>query len=439
MAGYNSLDGTTMTEHDLLDLPREQWDFDGAVISDWTATRSTAAAATAALDLAMPGPDGPWGEQLVRAVREGTVPEAAIDAKVLRLLRLAARVGALDGVPPAVTIDEQSPEPDAPVMRDLLREAAAAGMVLLRNQDGVLPLQVGSVRRIAMLGPSAAVARSQGGGSAAVFPPHAVSPLDGLPHALGEQVQVTHTAGVHLVDGVQPVTSAQVHDPVNGEPGLRLRFLDADGAELADEHRLSGRLGWMGPAFQPGAAAVELEAVLNVDVGGQWALGFAGVGPLRLELDGEPLLEEDVDPPSGEEFEAFMAPARRQVDVELVEHQQAHLRLRYHPRDVEMVAVELCAAPPRRTAAEELELAVEQAAEADVAIVVVGTTEHDRERGLRPQHAGAPGGPGRAGRAGGGRQPAHDRRGQLRRAGAAAVARAGPGRAAHLVRRAGAR
>ncbi|MDF2740338.1 MAG: hypothetical protein K0S88_1706, partial [Actinomycetia bacterium] len=96
MAAYNSVNGTTATEHPLLgEVLKDQWGFAGVVMSDWYAARSTEPAANAGLDLVMPGPGGPWGDQLIAAVRSGRVPEAAVDDKVLRLLRLAARVGAL--------------------------------------------------------------------------------------------------------------------------------------------------------------------------------------------------------------------------------------------------------------------------------------------------------------------------------------------------------
>src|SRR5690349_25098085 len=99
MAAYNSVNGSLMTEHTRLlrDVLKGEWGFTGVVVSDWSAARSTLPTAEAGLDLAMPGPSGPWGDALVKAVRSGAIPEELIDDKVLRLLGVARRVGA---VPP---------------------------------------------------------------------------------------------------------------------------------------------------------------------------------------------------------------------------------------------------------------------------------------------------------------------------------------------------
>ncbi len=98
MAGYNAVNGTTMTANALLTDPlKSEWGFDGVVVSDWGAVRGTTDTARAGLDLAMPGPDGAWGEALARAVAEGAVPEPTVDDKARRLLRLAAWLGALGG------------------------------------------------------------------------------------------------------------------------------------------------------------------------------------------------------------------------------------------------------------------------------------------------------------------------------------------------------
>ncbi|TMR07928.1 glycoside hydrolase family 3 protein, partial [Nonomuraea turkmeniaca] len=176
MTAYNSVNGTTMTEHSELvnGVLKGEWGFDGFVVSDWTAVRSTEAAAMGGTDVAMPGPYGPWGEKLEAAVREGRVPEAVVDDRIRRILRLASRVGALrtpdaPAFPPTGTpaIDGAS----------LARELAARAFTLLTN-DGVLPLQ--GAPTIAVIGSAANEARVMGGGSAQVFPDRIVSPLEGL-------------------------------------------------------------------------------------------------------------------------------------------------------------------------------------------------------------------------------------------------------------------
>ncbi|MGW2149198.1 glycoside hydrolase family 3 N-terminal domain-containing protein, partial [Nonomuraea bangladeshensis] len=114
MSAYNGVNGVTMSENELLAEPlKGEWGFDGVVVSDWGAVRSAVASACAAQDLVMPGPDGPWGEALVAAVRAGEVPEPAIDDKVRRLLRLAARVGALPGFPAPSTTAPSTTAPSA--------------------------------------------------------------------------------------------------------------------------------------------------------------------------------------------------------------------------------------------------------------------------------------------------------------------------------------
>ena len=97
MAAYSGVNGHTMTESPLLDsILRDEWGFDGLVVSDWTAVRSTVQAANAGTDLAMPGPNPLWQAPLVAAVGDGKVSPDTIDDKLERLLRLAWRAGKLD-------------------------------------------------------------------------------------------------------------------------------------------------------------------------------------------------------------------------------------------------------------------------------------------------------------------------------------------------------
>lgn len=211
MAAYNGVDGAPMTESPLLrEVLKDEWGWDGLVVSDWGAVYGTEESASAALDLAMPGPSEHWGEPLLAAVREGRVPEAAIDDKVRSLLRLAARVGALDGHPAAAG----RPSPGTVEQgAALAREAATAAMVLVRNDGDLLPLANDNLSRVALLGPGALEARPLGGGSATVFPPYVVSPLEGLRSALGDRVELVTAPGASSATTCAPPAPANSPSP----------------------------------------------------------------------------------------------------------------------------------------------------------------------------------------------------------------------------------
>ena len=147
MAAYNRVNGFPATEHDpvLNDIVKGEWDYSGLVVSDFFAVHSTAPSINGGLDMVLPGPFGPWGEQLVGAVESGEVDVAVVDDAVRRLLRLADRVGGL-GEPrewPDI------PAPTDPDRRESLLRWAVAGMTVLIN-DGTLPLAADS--RIALIG-----------------------------------------------------------------------------------------------------------------------------------------------------------------------------------------------------------------------------------------------------------------------------------------------
>ena len=160
-----------MTENDLLETPlNSEWGFDGVVISDWTAVRSLGSI-PAAQDLAMPGPAPAWAD-LVDAVRDGRVEEADIDRKVLRILLLAERVGALEG---SSTVEPAPLDGVGVRARGRHRGNRAARATTACCRWMPRPLD-----RIAVIGHNAREARTQGGGSATVLPEHIVSPLDGI-------------------------------------------------------------------------------------------------------------------------------------------------------------------------------------------------------------------------------------------------------------------
>ena len=390
MAAYNKVNGTTMTEHPMLrEVLQQEWGFDGVTMSDWFATRSTVAAGRAGLDLAMPGPRGPWGGALVEAVRRGEVPESSVDDKVLRLLRLAARVGALDGVS---GVADAAPA-DGDKVASTLREAAAAGFVLTRN-DGVLPLDVSAVRRVAVIGPNAATARTLGGGSATVHPPYTVSPLDGIRAGLGESVQVDHAPGVTAHSRVPQAGAPHTWQPDGSGPGVRVAFLDASGTELGSERRSGGSFNWMG-GFGAGidtSSVKQIQVSTRVRAGdpGTYRVGASGVGRFQLSLDGEPRLDRTLElPPGADLVEALMTPPQATVDVDLaagemvgvvLTHDTGALRTGVDGMDLPAV-FQINLQPPVLADDDAIAEAVALARAADVAVVVVGTNEEVESEG----------------------------------------------------------
>ena len=384
MAAYNGVNGSTMTESPLLgEVLKGQWGFDGVVMTDWFAGRSTEAAGNAGLDLLMPGPSGPWGEKLVAAVEQGRVPAAAVRDKVRRLLVLALRVGAVEGSYPRV------PEPwPADRVAGELRSAAAAGFVLARN-DGILPLERESLTRVAVIGPDAAHGRTLGGGSATVFPPYTVGPLEGLRRVLGEDVEVTWDQGVSSTDRIAPLPPAWLVD------GALVRFLDAAGEELGRESRDATSLTWLGELTEtlrvPDVDVVELTARVTVPRDGLYLLGVAGVGPFRLCVDGEVVLDTTVSLPAGvDPVEGMMRPPQEVVGVRLRAGTSTEVVVRHRPAptggfgdaDVATVTFKLLLAATPVPDDDLLDEAVAAAAAADVAVVIVGTTSEVESEGF---------------------------------------------------------
>jgi beta-glucosidase len=404
MAAYNGVNGSPMTQSPLLrDILHGEWGYDGLVMSDWTAAHATEAAAQAALDLAMPGPAslyGPWGDALLEAVGKGTVDQALIDEKVVRILRLAARVGALTDTPAPPGLP--TPTPDSVGVAQELRAAAAAGFVLARN-DGILPLsrsvspgQLGPLGpdrrlRVAVIGPNAEVARTMGGGSATVFPPYTTSPLDGL-RAAG--LHVTYAPGVtsHLRAG--PARAPWLLRP--GRPfdpgtGAEIRFFAESGELAGSQLRDGATFMWLSGFPSSGVTApvarLEVRCVIRATVGGVYQLGVSGLGRYRLLVDGAEVFAATLALPENAEItEALMRPPQHLAPVELAAGQSVDVVAEH---DVDSspfgglgTLLQLNLVPPHGTDDEEIAAAAALAAASDAAVIVVGTTAEVESEGF---------------------------------------------------------
>ncbi|MFZ3561775.1 beta-glucosidase family protein [Streptomyces sp. BH055] len=371
MAAYNRLNGVPCTAHaDLLAIVKDEWGFDGLVVSDYFALQDTLGPALAGLDLEMPGPAIHFGDRFAEAVARGDVPRERLDDAVERLLRLARRVGAVEGTERQVADPAAYVEPDA--AEEALVDAAAASFVLARNESDLLPLDTGAIRRLAVLGPNADRPCYQGATFGRIRPARdAITPLQALRERFGPHCEIAHERGVDTTPaaslGAFPVTTP------DGRPGIRLEHVRG-GRTVLTEDRADSAFIWFGevpgagPTAEPGV--LRLTAVLTPDIDGVWTLGAGGSGVTVLSVDGAVVAERKAPAPQdvmGQVARAETATARVElragepvtVMVEMTSQEGARVQ-----------ALTVTCAPPARPGA--LERARRAAAGADAVVLVVG-------------------------------------------------------------------
>ncbi|MFG1994756.1 beta-glucosidase [Actinoplanes sp. NPDC048988] len=377
MGAYNDVNGQAATEqqHVNNEIVKGEWGYPGLIMSDWFATKTAAAAANGGLDLVMPGPDGPWGDALVAAVEAGEVKEAVIDDHLGRLLLLASRVGALG--------DQRDwpsslPSPSSAVRREQLTRLAAAGMTVLKNDGGTLPLERSS--SVALIGRHAVETIDMGGGSAQVNPPHQVSVREGLRELLGDRVSVTD--GVEVRTRPVPARNGFLTAPSNGQPGIDVTIYDATGNELETRYcALAKTMIGMDDDFAAPAASARLSGVVAAT--GPVELGVLGVGdwstpvaePFALRVSGGGIGEEVLTPPA----RTFVVESPGSLLFEATVAFE------------DMGLYGLVGNMASRETVDVIDDAVRAAAAADVAVVVVGLTEEQETESVDKTTLALPG------------------------------------------------
>ncbi|MGX2993411.1 glycoside hydrolase family 3 C-terminal domain-containing protein [Streptomyces sp. JNUCC 64] len=217
MSSYNRVNGVyTSEDASLFSILREEWGFDGLVVSDWGGITDRVAAAAAGVDLEMPSTGSLGPDKLVDALRAGRIDEDVLDRIVDRLAGLGSRIST--ETPEAVDLDDH---------HELARAAAERAIVLLKNEGDLLP--IASRRSIAVIGELARSPRFQGGGSAFVSAARVDSPLD--------EIRAVHGSGVryergYTLDGGEDASLAKAAEVLAAEADVVVLFL---GLPLADE------------------------------------------------------------------------------------------------------------------------------------------------------------------------------------------------------------
>lgn len=230
MCAYNAINGTFCSENKMLltNILRDEWKSDAFVVTDWGAIKDQAKGVAAGLDLEMPGGPNATGEEIVEAVKAGTLDESDLDKTVLRLLQFVK--DSVEQRRPGATIDRDA-------CRKLARKLAGECAVLMKNEGSLLPLKEN--QKVAFIGEFADKPRYQGAGSSHINAPHAVSALEtagnAVIYARGYDAHSDVTDEAMLKEAVETAKKADVAVIFAGLPdALETEGADRDHMRLPD-------------------------------------------------------------------------------------------------------------------------------------------------------------------------------------------------------------
>lgn len=331
MTAYNMVNGTHCDSHELLKKTlRGSWEWEGLVMSDWGGTNSVAEALKAGLDLEMPGPPRVRKlDRVLESIKKGEVSENTIDDRVREVLSLALKLENL--------WEDASPieDKDHPKCRELIREAGARSIVLLKNDENILPLSKDKVKgkKVALIG-YAKDALAHGGGSASVNAHYKVTPEEGLRAALGNDVEFCYAKGAHKERLLPPLSLDGAFGTVvglDGHHGFTYHLFDAATGDLA-----VSRDGRPLSLYSPLGSNESYDKVVEI-IGdftpletGSHYIACSGFGPTKVFINGEIIFKQssNTTDPMGSLFNAVPEPETR---YSFIAGQTYRIRFRTEP------------------------------------------------------------------------------------------------------------
>jgi len=367
MSSYNRLNGQYASSNTWLlkTVLKEEWNFQGFVMSDWGAVHSVIPTMYAGLDIEMPNGRYMNTENVVEAIREGRMKESKVDDKVRRMLRTMFAMDLFENEIP------EGAEVHTPRHLDIARKVAEAGIVLLKNEGDLLPLNASKIKSIAVLGPNAASLRTGGGGSSMVDPIEARSPLDAV-KALAGDVDVSYSPGMIVASDLEAIPAEYLQTP-DGKPGLLGEYFDNSdflGAPL--KKRIDSTIDWdwggSGPEdIQRDYFSIRWTGTLTAPETGQYILATSSDDGSRLYLDGELVIDNWGDHAIVTQTATIdlVAGESKNVELKFYEHAgAAGIRLQW-----------------QKVAESPLDQAVKLAQKADVVLLFMGFSHRDETEG----------------------------------------------------------
>jgi beta-glucosidase len=299
MCAYNKLNGPYCSENDylLVDVLKNKWKFNGLVMSDWGAVHSSLPVFNSGLDLEMP--DGKYlnAESLLQKIKSGELSETKLDDKVRRILRVMFTIGLFDDYQydkSKVNTDEH---------KQIALNIAKEGLVLLKNENSILPLDLNKIKSIAVVGPNSKVAVTGGGGSSMVVPFTSVSPLEALQNKIGDKVKINFAQGM-IIDGeTNPIENKYLFtDKAEKVNGLKAEYftnmnLEGEPAKVIVDNQINFMWNDKGPFedFQKDNFSVRWTGYVKPEKSETFTFDVGSDDGIRLYIDDQLVIDDWTD------------------------------------------------------------------------------------------------------------------------------------------------
>ena len=369
MSAYNKLNNIYCSSHEnlLIEILKDEWGFDGYVVSDWGAARDTVENAIGGLDLEMPGPAKSWGKNLITAINDKAVPEDLINDKVKRILNVASFCKRFEN-----PIRKPERDNDSKLKRKLLKDAAQEGMVLLKN-DGILPLKK-DIKSIGIIGPNAEKAQIIGGGSATLVPYYESHPVSSFQNNFSEKTIVKSAKGCHTYRYLP-----EINKSLTKENGFLVEYFNVtdNKNDFISSKVLRGSKFWIFEGFAKDIIGTEDRPDIFVkfsctyvpDISGEHAFEIYAIGKSKLLINNEEIIDNWTDPLPGDAFFAHgSSPKRGASYLEKDKSYQIEIQYKFEGN---FPAIYIGCQPPDKI--DLLDEALNIAKEVDEVILLVGT------------------------------------------------------------------
>lgn len=399
MTAYNKIDGehVSQSKRFLQDILRKEWGYKGMTMSDWYGTYSIKESLDAGLNLEMPGPTR--FRELVQTCHKVYTNEIHIDTIDENARYVLEFVN--EGLKMGLGEDVEEKENDDPNAELLLRTAGGEAIVLLKNDDNLLPLDKSASEKIAIIGPNAKVAQDSGGGSASMAARYKITPYEGIMRKIkegGEKIATDYTIGA-LLDKNLPDVGPILTDK-EGKPGVSISFYrkapgEAEDRELFDYMNLETSKIFLNDFKSPNLDPKELlfyadfDGYYTAEETGTYIFGCSCLGTAQLFVDGKLVVDNKTKQVKGDAFFLGMGTREEMAEIQLEKGKQYHVKIEFGTSPTGLVAKEFKEPGGaffgfryKSTPEEDLNKAVEIAKTSDKVIMVVGLSKEWESEGF---------------------------------------------------------